>query len=121
MPSSFAAAAWLLLSSYATLRSQSTGAGRHRSACTYVALAVAEENLVHNLACRNAMTSSEERPSAEAAGYRIERALMDCVAPLSKGSKGGDAIHQCPRADSWLLRGFVWIFDRPRFSPLLVI
>ena len=40
---------------------------------------------------------------------RIERALMDCVAPLSKGSKGGDAIHQCPRADFWLLRG---IFDR---------
>ena len=27
---------------------------------------------------------------------------MDCVAPPSKG---GDAIHQCPRADSWLLRG----------------
>ena len=50
---------------------------------------------------QNAMTSSEERPSAEAAGYRIERALMDCVAPLRKG---GDAIHQCPRADSWLLR-----------------
>ena len=34
---------------------------------------------------------------------------MDCVAPPSKG---GDAIHQCPRAESWLLRGFVWIFDR---------
>ena len=30
---------------------------------------------------------------------------MDCVAPPSKG---GDAIHQCPRADSWLLRA---IFD----------
>ena len=58
------------------------------------------------------MTSSEERPSAEAEGYRIERALMDCVA-LEGGAtqsislRGGDAIHQCPRADSWLLRGFV--------------
>ena len=51
---------------------------------------------------QNAMTSSEERTSAEAEGYRIERSLMDCVAPVSKG---GDAIHQCPRADSWLLRG----------------
>ena len=40
--------------------------------------------------------------TAEAEGYRTERALMDCVAPPSKG---GDAIHQCPRADSWLLRG----------------
>ena len=30
---------------------------------------------------QNAMTSSEERTSAEAEGYRIERALMDCVAP----------------------------------------
>ena len=30
-------------------------------------------------ACRNVMTSSEERTSAEAEGYRIERALMDCV------------------------------------------
>ena len=29
---------------------------------------------------QNAMTSSEERTSAEAEGYRIERALMDCVA-----------------------------------------
>ena len=28
-----------------------------------------------------AMTSSEERTSAEAEGYRTERALMDCVAP----------------------------------------
>ena len=54
---------------------------------------------------QNAMTSSEERTSAEAEGYRIERSLMDCVAPVSKG---GDAIHQCPRADSWLLRG---VFD----------
>ena len=26
---------------------------------------------------------------------------MDSIAPASKG---GDAIHQCPRADSWLLR-----------------
>ena len=26
--------------------------------------------------------------------------------------KGGGAIHQCPRADSRLLRGVVWIFDR---------
>ena len=32
--------------------------------------------------------------------------LMDCVAP--------PRIHQCPRAESWLLRGFAWIFDRPR-------
>ena len=56
---------------------------------------------------QNAMTSSEERTSAEADGNRIERALMDCVAPPSKG---GDVIHQCPRADSWLLRR---IFDRP--------
>ena len=32
---------------------------------------------------------------------------MDCAAPLRRG---GDAIHQCPRANSWLLRG---IFDRP--------
>ena len=37
---------------------------------------------------------------------------MDCVA-LEGGAtqsislRGGDAIHQCPRADSWLLRGFV--------------
>ena len=51
------------------------------------------------------MTSSEERTSAEAEGYCIERTLMDCVAPPSKG---GGAIHQCPRADSWLLRA---IFD----------
>ena len=49
------------------------------------------------LGLQNAMTSSEERTSAEADGYRIERALMDCVAPPSKG---GDVIHQCPRADS---------------------
>ena len=55
------------------------------------------------LRLQNAMTSSEERTSAEAEGYRIERALMDCVAPPS--SRGGDAIHQCPRADSRLLRG----------------
>ena len=34
---------------------------------------------------QNAMTSSEERTSAEGEGYRIERALMDCVAPPSKG------------------------------------
>ena len=54
---------------------------------------------------QNAMTSSEERTSAEAEGHRIERALMDCVAPPSKG---GDVIHQCPRADSRLLRR---IFD----------
>ena len=31
---------------------------------------------------QNAMTSSEERTSAEAEGYRIARSLMDCVAPL---------------------------------------
>ena len=30
---------------------------------------------------QNAMTSSRERMSAEAESYRIERALMDCVAP----------------------------------------
>ena len=30
---------------------------------------------------QNAMTSSEECASAEAEGYRIERSLMDCVAP----------------------------------------
>ena len=47
---------------------------------------------------QNAMTSLEERTSAEAEGCRIERSLMDCVAPPS-------TIHQCPRADSWLLRG----------------
>ena len=40
---------------------------------------------------QHAMTSSEERTSAEAEGYCIERSLMDCVAPPSKG---GDAIHQ---------------------------
>ena len=28
---------------------------------------------------------------------------MDCVAPPRR--RGGDAIHQCSRADSWLLRG----------------
>ena len=33
---------------------------------------------------QNATTSSEERTSAEAEGYRIERALMDCVAPLRR-------------------------------------
>ena len=37
---------------------------------------------------------------------------MDCVAPPSKG---GDAIHQCPRADSRLLRG---IFDHWRNSEI---
>ena len=30
---------------------------------------------------QNAMTSSRERTSAEAEGCRIERSLMDCVAP----------------------------------------
>ena len=30
---------------------------------------------------QNAMTSSRERTSADAEGYRIERSLMDCVAP----------------------------------------
>ena len=43
---------------------------------------------VPHVACvpglQNAMTSSEARTSAEADGYRIERALMDCVAPPSK-------------------------------------
>ena len=34
---------------------------------------------------KNAMTSSRERMSAEAEGYRIERALMDCVAPPLEG------------------------------------
>ena len=57
---------------------------------------------------QNAMTSSRERMSAEAEGYRIERSLMDCVAPPRRG---GDAIHQCPRADSRLLRG---IFARAK-------
>ncbi len=33
------------------------------------------------------MTSSEERTSAEAEGYRIERSLMDCVAPVRR--RGG--------------------------------
>ena len=41
---------------------------------------------------QNAMTSSEERASAEAEGYRIERSLMDCVRTFYGG--GGDAIHQ---------------------------
>ena len=51
----------------------------------------------------------------EAEGYRIERALMDCVAPPSKG---GDAIHQCPRADSRLLRGiFDHVVDLTSFDP----
>ena len=36
---------------------------------------------------------------------------MDCVAPPSKGDA---AIRQCPRADSWLLRG---MFDRPHWYP----
>ena len=58
---------------------------------------------------QNAMTSSEERTSAEAEGYRIERALMDCVAPPSKE---GDAIHQCPRAAESRKEGFP-LFDRP--------
>ena len=35
---------------------------------------------------QNAMTSSRERMSAEAGGYRIERSPMDCVAPpLTRG------------------------------------
>ena len=34
---------------------------------------------------QNAMTSSRERMSAEAEGYRIERDLMDCVTSPSKG------------------------------------
>ena len=37
---------------------------------------------------------------------------MDCFAPPSKG---GGAIHQCPRADYRLLRG---IFDRPTTLPI---
>ena len=45
-----------------------------------------------NTRLQNAMPSSEERTSAEAEGYRIERTLMD--------RRGGDAIHQCPRAES---------------------
>ena len=40
---------------------------------------------------------------------------MDCVAPPSKV---GDAIHQCPRADSWLLRGFVCFDHGPQVSTL---
>ena len=59
--------------------------------------------------------TSRERVSAEAEGYRIERSLVDCVAPPFKG---GDSIYPCPRAYSWLLRG---IFDRlprtPRSPP----
>ena len=35
---------------------------------------------------QNAMTSSEARTSTEAEGYRIERSLMDCVAPLRNPS-----------------------------------
>ena len=46
---------------------------------------------------QHAMTSSEERTSAESRGLP-HREVTD-------GLKGGDAIHQCPRADSWLLRG----------------
>ena len=69
--------------------------------------------LVHRLEC--APGTSRERMSAEAEGYRIERSLVDCVAPPFKG---GDSIYPCPRAYSWLLRG---IFDRlprtPRSPP----
>ena len=36
---------------------------------------------------------------------------MDCIAPPSRG---GDAIHQCPRADYWLLRA---IFARAEPNP----
>ena len=47
-------------------------------------------NVLETYGLQNAMTSSEERTSAEADGYRIERALKDCVAPPSKG---GGVIH----------------------------
>ena len=60
---------------------------------------------------QNAMTSSRERMSAEAEGYRSERSLVDCVAPPS-------TIHQCPRADSWLLRDRLLRGDFRR-APLL--
>ena len=38
------------------------------------------------------MTSSEERTSAEVEDYRIERALMDCVAPPSKGGRRNPSV-----------------------------
>ena len=38
------------------------------------------------------MTSSAERTSAEAEGYRIERSLMDCVAPASKGGRRNPSV-----------------------------
>ena len=40
-----------------------------------------DEGLFLPLCLQNAMTSSEERASAEVEGCRIERSLMDCVAP----------------------------------------
>ena len=45
----------------------------------------APNGLSYSGCLQNAMTSSEERTSAEAEGYRIERALMDCVAPPRRG------------------------------------
>ena len=73
---------------------------------------VASQRRYAETSLQNAMMSSRERTSAKAEGYSIERSLMDCVAPLY------DAIHQCPRADSWLLRV---IFDRPRLRHPLVL
>ena len=44
--------------------------------CTSTAIAT-EYHTASSL--QNAMTASEERTSAEAEGYRIERSLMDCI------------------------------------------
>ena len=49
--------------------------------CYFTSLQVACASIDNLSSLQNAMTSSEERTSAEAEGYRIERALMDCVAP----------------------------------------
>ena len=46
----------------------------------------------HIVGLQNAMMSSRERTSAEAEGYRIERTLMDCVAP--RQLRGRDTLHQ---------------------------
>ena len=45
----------------------------------------------------NAMTSSEERTSAEAEGCSIERALTDCVAPPSSCEIGGAPVRRRAR------------------------
>ena len=41
---------------------------------------------------QNAMTSPEERTSAEAEGCRIERSLMDCVAPPFYGRRRNPSV-----------------------------